>query len=656
MNNFPHNALALIFCFSVAGLAQAQTTAVPVPGLAALGQGATLVGHHDPASVLDVDVVLKLRNITKLKSFLASLQDSASPEFHQFLTPQQFTDQYGPTEVQVSAVTDWLKSQGLTIAGVAPNRLTIRVKATTGALERVFDIRINDYQYSGRSVFSPAGKPHVPPAIAGEVTTILGLSDVVKPRPLSIPRPLSAAQSCGGVRLSYTPHQITTAYDWPSITDTNNGGGVTIANATAATIPGQGFSSQDITKFWTNEGLPSNHSITFITVAPAAGKTRGNGETTIDEEWAGAMAPGADLLIYVSQDSLLGFHNDYSQIVSDNQAQIVTHSWGALESDAATYGCGGSDTCLNADHALFMQAAAQGVTIVAASGDYGGDNIVWPSTDPYVTSAGGTRLLLNGDGTIKSETVWNNGCVAGGKCRTGGGVSSVFDEPFWQHGSGVPQNGHRNTGDLSLDADPCTGYDYYFQGSPKKYGGGTSFVAPELAGLFADFVSLDSGRLGAANKWIYADARDYYSSDFHDITQGSNGPYNAGPGWDHPTGWGTPDAVQLLGHLVNGVISPPRFLSAQFIRCVYYQTQMLLQGEKGEVGPTPSSYQVDDDIGTNDWQTIHNGRFITFSYSFPPFQGGMNVRLRARAWNGHAWSDYAYWRVYVPKCQGVGHS
>lgn len=271
MNSFPHKAIissvCLCICLSIAALARAQATLpVTIPGLEAIGR-AELVSHHDPASVLNVDVILKLRNQPQLRKFLTALQDPSSSEYHQFLTPEQFTDQYGPTQAQVSAVTNYLKSRGLSITGVTPNRMTIHVQATSGVFEHAFGIQINDYRYRGRSVYGPAEAPRLPPVIAGEVTSILGLGNIVRPRPLSITSSKPATQGCGNfpVRI-YAPRQMWHAYDWPLVGGATNGAGTTIAIASMDSLD---FTTNDPATFWSHYGLPQ-HSMTVITVDPAA--------------------------------------------------------------------------------------------------------------------------------------------------------------------------------------------------------------------------------------------------------------------------------------------------------------------------------------------------------------------------------------------------
>lgn len=190
-----------------------------------------------------------------------------------------------------------------------------------------------------------------------------------------------------------------------------------------------------------------------------------------------------------------------------------------------------------------------------------------------------------------------------------------------------------------MDADPATGYDFY-DGSWQSNWGGTSFVAPQLAGLFAVFVSLSGGqRLGNANPAIYADANaslSCYDSDFYDITSGNNGAFDAMSGWDHPTGWGAPSAVNLLSHMDGAIaLSEPSRITKTYMRCVNKQDDYLLHWGPGQVG-TASSYDLQEE-SDNTWVTLYSGSGTRASISFPESQ---TINLRIRETNGNVWSAY----------------
>ncbi|HEX5339895.1 MAG TPA: S53 family peptidase [Gammaproteobacteria bacterium] len=494
-----------------------------------------LQGRHDQNSTLALTVSLKLRNTAALASFLRDVQNPYSQQYHHFLTPQQFTEQYGPTQAQVDAVVQFLNRSGIRVKDVSSNRLLIHARGQSSVIEQAMNVVINDYTSAdGATFYASATNPTLPAPITASVQSVIGLSNAAVLRPMHRPAVPNKGKpgGGGGTPSGFSPQQIATAYNWPAITSTANGTGATIAVATAYT-----FKSSDVTGFWSQYGLP-NHTVSIISVD---GKThRTDTETTLDIQRSGAMAPGATILVYEAANAqLTTFTDTYNQVVVDNQADVMTTSWGLYESGMST-------ATLQTDDDIFAQASAQGIALFAAAGDNGSsdgtsnnDTADFPSSDPYVTAAGGTTLTLNSNGTINSETVWSG---------TGGADSGYFSEPSWENVRNVPQNGHRVTSDLSMDADPQTGYSVLTGGRWSVYGG-TSFVAPELAGLFA-VRSGQVGRLGQVNALIYQDAgTSNYSTDFFDITSGSNGAFSAGSYWDHPTGWGTPNASNLISHI-----------------------------------------------------------------------------------------------------------
>lgn len=517
---------------------------------------AHMIGPHSTSAAMNVLVSMKLRNTSQLQAFLRDVQNPGSAQYHHFLTPQQFLASYGPTQAQVQQVVTYLRAQGLQVNSVSSNRLLIRASGTSGGFAKAFATHFNDYSRNGRTFFAPAVKPTVPTALASVVQSVIGLSNAAQLTPHYVRRQAQAtvasassatAAANGGSATSnatpsgFSPQQIATAYDWPSITSSSTGSGMTIAIVTAEST---NLAASDYDGFWNQYSLPT-HTVQTVNVDGSASSTAGTDETTIDVERSGAMAPGATIVVYdANSASLTDFTDAYNQAVTANTAQVISTSWGTAESNM-------SSSTIQADDAIFAQAAAQGISVFAAAGDNGSadstsssDAADFPASDPYVMACGGTSLTLSGSNTISSETAWTD---------TGGAQSSVFSEPSWQTGTGVPQNGDRNTSDMSMDADPNTGYSVLLSGSWAVYGG-TSFVAPELAGLWADGVAQNGGtRLGQADSAIYAVANGgSYSSDFHDITSGSNGAFSAGTGWDHPTGWGSPDATNLIAAVIAG--------------------------------------------------------------------------------------------------------
>jgi kumamolisin len=543
-------------------LGAAATGLTPVHGnLSPLVAKAKAAKHHNPSAKLDISMALPLQNQAQLVQFLHDLQDRSSPSYHQFLKAGEFAGLYGASDAQLQAVKAFLTQRGVPAKSisVSPNRTRVMFTASTALVESAFGVAIDDYTYQGQTFYSATSDPVLPADL--HVKAVFGLDDGVQWHAHNIQNlhPAPAPKGKGAGPSGYAPQQIAAAYDWPSITSVTNGANVSIAIATAFT-----YRTQDVRKFWSTYGLP-NHVLGNV---PIGGSTNSlNGETTLDIERSGAMAPGADIRVYECVNPAdANFDLEFETIADNDSEQVVSTSWGLNETQSGLASIG-------AEHDAFVQMATQGQIVVAAAGDDGAgdaftglDNADFPSSDPFVVAAGGTTLLLSGS-TVISETAWGG---------AGGADSLYFAEPAFQTGAAgwVPNtacsedvtadpaytddttdvctgagNASRQSSDMSMDADPGTGYSIYYNGRWEVFGG-TSFVAPQLAGLYADLASIDlanagSGLVGPGPALVFCLAASDAAADFRDITSGSNG-FAAGAGWDHPTGWGVPDATSFI--------------------------------------------------------------------------------------------------------------
>lgn len=471
-------------------------------------------------------VALRLRHEAQLERLIQNLYTPGSPEAGRFLTPAQFDAQFAPTTADVQAVAQTLRTYDLSVQPTL-DPMILSVSGRASDVERAFGVREDKYQEGDTTFYAPDGAATLPVALAARVSAVVGLSSEPVERHLIV----SHAAPAGG---GYTPAQIQRAYDYTPLYSHYMGRGQVIAIVTSGSVQ-----LADLNAFDRAFGLPN--PVVRQRVIDGS-YTSPNDETTLDCEWAHAIAPTASLAVYeAAQPDSQSFIDAFAQVAADDGAHVVATSWGAPESET-------DSSTMQAEHQIFMQMAAQGQSVFAAAGDSGssdglsGTNVDYPSSDPYVTACGGTRLVIGSDGSRAAETAWSD---------TGGGVSSVYGEPWWQNGPGVPQTGYRQTCDVSLNADPATGYDFYYEGQWEIVGG-TSFVAPMMAATFAliDQARALEGKapIGLADVGIYAMARNtaYASYAFHDVTAGSNGAYNAAPGWDHPTGWGSIDAYYFL--------------------------------------------------------------------------------------------------------------
>ena len=347
----------------------------------------------------------------------------------------------------------------------------------------------------------------------------------------------------------YIPIQIWDGYQYTSngAYNSNYGSGETIAVIDAYGSPSI---SSDVKTFDSAFGLPA---INLQIVQPFGKVSRNSGwalETSLDVEWAHAMAPAAKIvLIETPSASNTYLINDaVNYAYNTTHANIISMSWGEAQSDLTS-------AELAQYSSIFSYVASHGVIPVAASGDNGASDgtssitVNYPSTDPSVVSAGGTSLVLNNPtstgASYGSEYAWNS---------SGGGISTYFPEPSYQSGAGISASG-RASPDVSYDANPNTGVWVYdttaYEGSSGWIQvGGTSAAAPQWSAIFADIQSIDgTSAINGANvhQILYS---IYSSSDhgtaFHDITVGYNGYYYAGPGYDEVTGIGSPIVYELI--------------------------------------------------------------------------------------------------------------
>jgi hypothetical protein len=321
----------------------------------------------------------------------------------------------------------------------------------------------------------------------------------------------------------FTPQDIAKAYNFaPLYTRGVDGTGTRIAIVDAF---GSSSLLKDLASFDSITGLPSaTVNFYYPDGVPKLKNSNWAGETTLDVEWAHAIAPGAMVDLVVAQNATLGSVYDGIRFVSTSLPgeAALSMSFGLSESLYPTTG----PFTIVATHQLFVAIASHGTTAFASSGDSGASsccNPQYPSSDPLVVAVGGTSLFLNSDGSYSHETTWTG---------SGAGSSTVFSKPTWQVGLG---DSMRDAVDVSYDGDPATGVLIVFGGRLFQVGG-TSIGSPQWAGLIALASQANSVRYGAVSSKLYK------LSSYHDITTGSDGFFSATIGWDYPTGLGTPNA------------------------------------------------------------------------------------------------------------------
>lgn len=502
-------------------------------------QNARYIGPATPGDTVQLTVQLALRD----PEGLAARIDTPG---YTPLTHEQFVAAHAPSEQTLAQVRDYLERTGLTVKAVGPDRRSLTVTGSVADAERAFNTRLHAYEADGRRFHARTGSLAVPVEVAPAIEGVFGLDT----RPFARPHFRLIAAAAGAQSL--TALDVATAYSFPA----GDGAGQTIGIAEL----GGGYQDADLQQYFAGLGLPTPQ-VTSVGVGGGANQPGGDpqgadGEVELDIEVAGAIAPGARIVVYFGADaSERSFVDVLNAIVNDttNAPSIVSISWGGPESQATA-------AARQAMDSTFQAGAAQGVTFLAAAGDNGaadqpdgaGINVDYPASSPYVTGCGGTELVI-ANGAVVSETVWNE--AASGHGATGGGISAVYPVPSWQQDLPLPPSaaGGAGTGrgvpDVAGNADPFTGYRVLVDGQPVPIGG-TSAVAPLWAGLIARLNGAAGTRLGFLNPALYAAK----GAGFKDITQGDNGVpglagYAAGPGWDACTGWGTPNGDQLAAVL-----------------------------------------------------------------------------------------------------------
>jgi uncharacterized repeat protein (TIGR03803 family) len=526
--------------------------------LASTGQSASrkiLVGHVPAAASksqpidkvpgskrLDLAISLPLRNSASLADFLQQLYDPSSPNFHQYLTPEQFAQRFGPSEEDYQKVIGFAKQYGLTITGTHANRTLLDVSAPVSSLEQAFKVNLRFYKHptEARTFFAPDNEPSVDSSLP--ILGASGLDDFNLPRPMGLRRNTARKSLEGtpnvtgsGPRGNFIGKDFRAAYA-PGVE--LNGAGQTVG-----LFELDGYYPSDIAAYASLAGLP-NVPLTNVLVNGFSGNPGiHNVEVALDVDMAVAMAPGlSSVIIYQGTvpNAVL------NRMATDNRARQLSSSWsfGALV-DAAR-------------QQIFQQFAAQGQSFFQASGDVGAYTgpVAAPSDDPFITVVGGTTLTTSPDGAWVSESTWS---------LSSGGISTTNTIPSWQRGISMLAN-KGSTTMRNLPDVACLGDEVIWVVADNGLHGvvgGTSASAPLWAGFTAlvnqQAAATGKPSVGFVNPAIYALAQSSsYSSVLHDITTGNNTNsssrtnFFATTGYDLCTGWGTPTG----SNLINALLAP----------------------------------------------------------------------------------------------------
>ncbi len=538
------------------------------------GSGVTDLGPTPSSVILNVAVGLPSANPGGLAAFVTASSIPGSIDYRSFVAAATADARYGASSASVAAARAYFDRFGL-MTTVPPGGLLIEVQGPATAVGQAFGTTFDTYARSSGGTFVSHPGPATLPADLG-TDGVFGLDNQTGFLPeATTVAATSPAGSCSGPSGGLSPCAIATAYDIaPLEQNGTNGSGERLAVVDAyAASESQDQLTSDLTSFVGDSALEYG-AVDFLYPVPTTADLNQSGtnsgwalEDALDLEWARASAPGATIEMTFSPNSGDGLYEAIDWLVAEDAANVVSMSWG--EPDTGTFNA--YDTpCSSACNAtsdgsyailgpVLELGAAEGISFFAASGDCGaadgtsGVATNFPASDPYVTGVGGTVLSVAANDSWAGESAWSGnstggtspGCVNQG--GSGGGFSPL-PEPWYQDGITDP-SGDRGVPDVAMDADTPVGT--VVDGADEGVIG-TSVGTPIWAGLGAIADQYAGASLGLLNPGLYAILRSTnYSSDFHDITEGSNG-YSAGPGWDPVTGIGTPIAQALVPALVRG--------------------------------------------------------------------------------------------------------
>lgn len=600
--------------------------------------GAQDLGPSAQSNVVTASVIFKVHNQDGLQKYIQSTVTPGDVNYHQFLSVDQFIAAYAPSNANITQVVQYLHGYGLKVDEVYADHLVIKVSGTVAQFNNAFHTAIHDYSKHGVKFHAPNKKPEIPAMLVNDVLAIAGLSTQQAAQSLSY----STAQLTGqqapvvlpkngtatGIPMDFTVGDTANMYDInPLYQQGITGKGQTIGIATLAN-----FNPADAYAYWNAIGLkytPDRIAQVHVDGGGVFGAAAGSGETSLDVEQSGGLAPDANIIVYDAPNTDAGFLDVFYKAVSDNKVGSLSVSWGQPEIYYVSALNGGVDYTneLQAFDQAFMEGAVQGISIFASSGDSGAYDtnrslptpyfstplsVDAPASDPYITAAGGTTVpnvtLQMKHGTVstgKFERPWawnyftdylnewygpgtptndpnpvvNLGYFAVGD---GGGVSSLWARPWYQQGVAgmanteanqslidnttssptdlydLPANfAGRNVADLSMDADPETGYlvNSSADGGWIAGYGGTSFVAPQLNGITALINQDIGGRVGLLNPVLYSlmQSQGYgKNAPFNDLKDGStNWYYQAVQGYDPAAGIGTPNVATLAAAIAG---------------------------------------------------------------------------------------------------------
>jgi len=534
--------------------------------------------------------------------------------------------------------------------------------------EGALHVSLESFRIANQSFYSPLTTPELPSQYSF-VQSIYGLSNYGSEQNFASPmyrtfgRISGQPQQSDSNSIYYTPSEMHQIYNSSSLINAGyTGAGITIAIIDAFGDP---FIQEELNNFSKQFNLPLLMINQICVDGPcnyANGVTQGwQPEIALDVEWAHAMAPNAAINLYIGSNSSFPLEDAVEQAVLNSSNSIISMSWGTPEnsyvisSPIAPFE-GAQYAWLDQ---VLQQAAVEGITAFSSSGDWGaydqglgGETLpyggaIYPSTDPYVTGVGGTSLYMsttsgtiqfpysNATGGYGSETAWSWSNTNG--WSTGGGYSTLYPAPPWQHGTGFDSSkGTKGSPDVAWDADPATGvaislFDTGLGAVSYFVEGGTSVGSPSWAGSMALLDQKAGGRLGLITPALYSilnNPQEYFKA-FHDVTSGNNNPYSAGVGWDPLTGLGSPNLGELANYIAPSGsldVSVKNSLTGQLAASFAYGSQIGLTANITSNGRVVSSGTVVANITGSNGKSIANGVQFLYDSGLGSWTGSYGIK------------------------------
>ena len=520
---------------------------------------ASVIGPTDPNERLEVTVRVRRRQpvpTAQIEAMAGQL-----PAERQYLTEREYEQQFGADLQDLEAVAAFAQGHGLQVVEKSAARRSVVLSGTVQAAEAAFGVTLEDYEYPQGTYRGRIGPVSVPADLSSIVEGVFGLDN----RPFARAHFSRRAAAGAAAAATFTPPTLAHLYNFPAGLD---GTGQTIGIIEL----GGGYRPADLRAYFQKLGITAPR-VTSVSVDHARNHAVGtpdsaDGEVALDIDVVGAVAPGANIVVYFAPNQTdQNFLDALTTAIHDTKhsPSVISISWGGAESAA-------SQAFMQQFDSALQSAALLGITVCTAAGDDGAadsradtwdgqPHVDFPSTSPWALSCGGTSLTAASN-TIASEAVWNQHGTdpqSHSFGATGGGISQFFPVPAYQQSVALPAPAGtggkpgRGVPDVAGDADPATGYDIQVDGQFIQGFGGTSAVAPLWAGLIAVINQGLGARAGFVNTLLYSKVQA--AGAFHDITSGDNkvGPnaigYAAAAGWDACTGLGSPDGQKILAAL-----------------------------------------------------------------------------------------------------------